>query len=905
MSHAYRRSLKAHLSIILAASFGSVVLAQDAMDEMSMDEMSMSDMSETGFSPEEIAFFESKVRPLLISACGGCHYPSSGRLRGGLSLETRESMILGGNEGPAIIPGDPDASLLIQAIKYQDPNFEMPPRGAMSRDEIAILEEWVRMGAPFPEPREDADLGVAPGTEHRWSDEDIESGRSHWAYRPLKAPVFPALKENTWAWHDLDRFVLAGMEARGTTPVRDAESDAWLRRVTFDLTGLPPRIEDVEAFTREESPDTRARVVDRLLASDAFGERWGRHWLDVARYAESSGKESNVIYPHSWRYRDYVIDAFNQDKPFNTFIREQLAGDLLPASGNADRAENLVATGFLAVGVKGHNTRGKAQFIADLVDEQIDAVTQGFLGTTVSCARCHDHKFDPIPQRDYYAMAGIFVSTDTRFGTYSHQGNNHFSNLIVLPEDSGQSAGTPLPSQVRSIIQNAYRLAQGRADEAEELREQIQQARRSGNGVSSDVQRAFQRARNAQGTVTTTNSILERFDESGKPTEANMVCVGTLEGNITNAPILERGEITRAGEDIPRGFVQVISGDWTPYVRSGSGRMQLADWIASSQNPLTARVWSNRVWLHLFGKGIVATPDNFGRSGQAPTNQALLDHLATNFIDNDYSTKSLIRQIVLSRTYQLSSNWSKANVAIDPDVNSLWRMPKRRLEAEAIRDSMLTAAGTLDLQRPEGSASNPFEGALRRPNDQFSRGLELIMEDFNNHRSVYLPIIRERIPEALSVFDFPDPSFVTGERANTNVATQALYLMNSEEVIDLADNFARRLISMHKEPRDRINSAFKIAFGRSPSTNEFIACRDFLGDFYEAARADQAQRPAAQSRQSTPRRQRGAARNRMAERNRSRERDQPQPLVVLDPETLAWSGLCQSLFQSTEFRTID
>ena len=400
--------------------------------------------------------------------------------------------------------------------------------------------------------------------------------------------------------------------------------------------------------------------------------------------------------------------------------------------------------------------------------------------------------------------------------------------------------------------------------------------------------------------MATTNSILDRYDESGKPTEANMVCVGTLEGKITNAPILERGEVTRAGERIPRGFVQVISGDWTPSVRSGSGRMQLADWIASSQNPLTARVWTNRVWLHLFGKGIVTTPDNFGRSGRPPTNQALLDYLAVSFIENGYSIKSLIREIVLSRAYQLSSNWDKANAAIDPDVISLWRMPKRRLEAEAIRDSMLMTSGTLDLERPKGSASNPFEGALRRPNDQFSRGLELIMKEFNDHRSIYLPILRDRIPESLSVFDFPDPSFVIGERDTTNVATQALYLMNSEEVINRADEFARRLISMHKETRDRINSAFLIAFGRRPSTNEFIACRDFLGDFFEAARADYTERAQSESDRRPSRRNR-----RSSDRGRSRNREQQQPTMQLNSEALAWSGLCQALFQSTEFRTLD
>ena len=876
---------------------------QEAMNDDGMfDGMGMSDdgmsmgggMEETTtFSPKQIEFFESKIRPLLVSQCGGCHSEAGGRLRGGLSLDTREKMLIGGKSGGVIVPGDPDSSLLITAVRYEDPEWEMPPRGPLSSDDVALLEEWVRMGAPFPG-SESGPAGVAPGTEHRWTPEDIEQGRMHWSYQPLTAPDRPAVSDPEWAWQPLDHFVLAAMDERGTSPVRDADRETWLRRVKFDLVGLPPTPEEIESFKKDASNRAHERIVDQLLASPAFGERWGRHWLDVARYAESSGKDSNVLYPHAWRYRDYVIEAFNNDKPFDRFIREQLAGDLLPARNDREEASNLIATGFLAIGVKGHNTRNRAQFTADLVDEQIDAVTQGFLGTTVACARCHDHKFDPIPQRDYYAIAGIFGSTDTRYGTQRSQGNNHAAELIDLPRNIGLPAGAAVSPEGRSLLTTFHENAIEQAQQYEELQKVIRDSRRNGTPITSEVQRAFNRSRNAAGMVRNTTEMLERFDEDGNPTDANMVCMGVQEGRVSNAPFLERGEVTRPGDRIPRGFVQVISGDWAPKVRSGSGRMQLADWIASSQNPLTPRVWANRTWLHLFGDGIVTTPDNFGASGRSPTNQPLLDHLANRFIELDYSIKGLIREIVLSHTYRLSSTYDKANASIDPEIVTLWRMPKRRMEAEAIRDAMLFTAGTLELEPPVGSAAGIFQGTVS--GRQAERVLAQFDGRFDQYRSVYMPIVRDRVPEALGVFDFPDTTFVAGDRDDTNVATQALFLMNSDNVIELSDAFARRVMGEARDTRDRIKLAFQLAYGRDPSSNEFIACRDFLREFPRTYQAERNREQPATERRSRRFRGRDRIRN-----NNTRSAGSTQ----VPADFAAWSALCQTLYQSAEFRILD
>ncbi|MDG2134226.1 MAG: PSD1 and planctomycete cytochrome C domain-containing protein [Phycisphaerales bacterium] len=892
--------------LLAAAAITGSLLAQAPMtandDSMMMegDPMAMGggEAART-FDRKDLDFFEAKIRPLLLGRCLNCHSDQGSRVRAGLRLDTHTQLLVGGDTGPAIVPGDPDASLLIQAVRYDDPGLEMPPRGRLTNDEIALLEEWVLRGAPMPSAPV---LDVDPGNEHRWTEDDIEAGRDHWAYRPVERPALPEVSDPHWPLNEVDRFVLADLDRRGLAPVGPATATTWLRRVTFDLIGLPPSPEEIEAFEADESPLARQRVVDRLLTSPAFGERWGRHWLDVARYAESSGKENNIAYPHAWRYRDWVIEAFNDDVPYDRFITRQLAGDLLDAETEDDAARNLIATGYLAIGTKGHNQQGEAQFRLDVIDEQIDAITQGLLATTVACARCHDHKFDPIPQRDYYAMAGILASTQTRFGTFEGPGNRHGAALIELPAGASLSDGASVPAGFRSSITAARDRAAGRVDAAEAIRVELRAAgirnpRSARDRLTPAQQRTLQQARNAEGQVRISESSLARFDQAGRPTIENFVCMGVVEGEVRDAPFLERGELDGRGPTVPRGFVQVIESDWTPSIDSSeSGRLQLAEWIADERNPLTSRVWANRIWSHLFGRGVVATPDNFGLSGEQPTNAPLLDHLATRLVDFEWSTKAMVREIVLSRTYGMSSAWSRAQAETDPDEIALWRMPKRRLEAEAIRDAMLAAGGILESDIPDGSAAGGLEGQLQ------ARILDRIITQsgasFANHRSVYLPVVRGHLPESLAVFDFPEPNFVTGTRDRTNVATQALFLMNSDEVTRLADATARRVLAEAGRTSDRIGLAFRICFGRTPTTNEFIACRDFLREYRNAREDDDRQRVAS----STPAERRAEARR---SRNQNRARGDRATPNRTDGEFAAYSAMCQTLFQSAEFRTID
>ncbi|MFN5497194.1 MAG: DUF1549 domain-containing protein, partial [bacterium] len=536
---------------------------QDGMKE-GMQE-GMQDASEAGspapLTPDQVKFFESKIRPILIANCYGCHSVSSGKSKGGLRLDTRDATLKGGDSGPALVPGDVDSSLLVRAVRYLDSDYEMPPAGKLRDDDIKLLEEWVAMGAPDPRIEGAAvAAGHSPGTAHRWSSQDIDNGRqNHWAYKPLSAPKPPATKDSGWARSPIDSFILAGLEAKSLSPAADADPGTLLRRASLDLTGLPPSKTDLERFVKNPTPEAFARAIDALLASPQFGERWGRHWLDVARYAESSGKESNIFYPHAWRYRDYVIASFNEDKPYDRFLVEQIAGDLMQASDDAERAEQLIATGYLAVGTKSHNARGRAQFQMDLADEQIDAVTQGMLGLTVACARCHDHKFDPIPQKDYYAVAGIFLSTDTRYGTFEAQGNNHAAELIELPAKAGVPLGPTMNTQQRSLLVTAKERAEQESARAAELREQARTARQRGE-EPPNLQQQLVRARAAEGLNRNLESILERYDASGKPTEANLVAMGAAERNRSvNARMLDRGELDKPGETVPRGFVQLIS----------------------------------------------------------------------------------------------------------------------------------------------------------------------------------------------------------------------------------------------------------------------------------------------------------------------------------------------------------
>jgi len=774
-------------------------------------------------TPEALAFFETKIRPVLAGQCYKCHSAESEKIKGGLLLDTREGIRKGGDSGHAVVPGDLKASLLIKAIHYEDDDLAMPPKkegGKLPADVIADFDNWVLMGAPDPREGKSATAKYAI---------DLEKGREHWAFQPPKKTAPPPVKDANWARSDIDGYVLAELESRGLRPVNDADKATLLRRAHFDLVGLPPTPEEVEMFVNDPSPSAFEKVVDTLLDSPQFGERWGRHWLDVARYAESSGKEINIAYPHAWRYRDYVIKSFNEDKPYDRFLKEQLAGDRMPSANDTQRAEQLIATGFLAIGPKSHNTRNPRQFALDLADEQIDAVSQGMLGLTIACARCHDHKFDPVPQSDYYAMAGIFLSTETDFGTPRFIQNSNPAPLIPLPEGADIDDAPPMsPPQLAAKRRQLEQAVKNRDDILAEAR--AKQERPMGNP----------RLLGATTQIGLLEKELSRYDENGKALRLAMGAGDRLYPR--DAQVLGRGEIDKPGPTVPRGFLQVLATKELAAINQGSGRLELANWIASAENPLAARVMANRVWLNLFGQGIVATPDNFGTTGQKPSNQALLDYLAVSFVENGWSVKKLIRQIALSRTYQLGSDYQPRNYAADPDNTYHWRMSKRRLDAEAIRDAMLALAGKLELERPKGyqivNAEGPVLRLLRPPGfgggafgGPMMGGGGISLNADRPVRSVYLPIVREQVPDALAVFDFAEPSLVVGDREDTTVPSQALYLMNSASVQKLAEAMADRLLGKKLKDAELSAAAFQLVFARPPTHHELKASADFFRRF--------------------------------------------------------------------------
>jgi hypothetical protein len=773
------------------------------------DEMSA---AHGGLKPDELAFFEKHIRPVLVNQCYQCHSATE-KIKGGLALDTKAGTLAGGESGhPAVVPGRVDESALFEAISWTNEDMQMPPKQKLPADVVAAFKKWIEMGAP--DPRE----GTTQGGGKR--EIDIAEGRKHWAFSKPVKPAPPVTKESSWARTDLDRFVLAGLEAQNLKPVSDADRQTLIRRISYDLTGLPPTPDEVRSFLADRSPDAVERVVDGYLDSERFGERWARHWLDIARYGESSGKEVNVLYAHAWRYRDYVIESFKKDKPYDLFLKEQIAGDLMKSRDKRDQAEKIVATGFLAIGPKAHNERDRRQFMLDMADEQIDVMSQAMLGVTISCARCHDHKFDPITQRDYYALAGIFLSTETLYGTYSQLQNIHPSTLIELDDDAG------LPASLANISPAEVAILKQRKEQAERTADAaIENARAQGMSRSDPVA-SFVRLRNLRSQAEARESDLDLFRDDGTP---RTLAMGTLDRDRPlDSPLLIRGEVSQPGQVVPRGLVEVLCAEGEPLkISEGSGRLDLAYWIASRENPLTARVMVNRVWLKLFGKGIVETPDNFGVMGVKPTNQPLLDHLAVSFMENGWSVKSLIKEIMMSRSYQLSAANSAANEAVDPENRYTWRMTPRRLDAEAIRDGMLAVAGVLNLYPVDGSpvarAGEGREGLLR------------LLGEINNSpqtsRSIYLPIVRDQIPEMLTLFDFPDASLVTGDRDSTNVPSQSLFLMNSAQVIGLADAFAKRIAAYEGGDSERISYAFQLAYGRDHTAVEGQAIRQFFADF--------------------------------------------------------------------------
>ncbi len=941
---------------------------------------------------KQLEFFEQQVVPILKRRCYECHSHASAKAKGGLVLDSRQGWEQGGVSGKAIVPSQPEESLLIAAVRYE--GLEMPPQQKLPAAEIAVLEKWVSLGAP----------------DQRKSPERKFDPQKLWALQPIQRsefprPEIPTEKPAGSIHNEIDLFIQAKRQQQGLESSPKAERHPLLRRLTFDLTGLPPTPSEIEAFMADQSDQAYENVVDRLLNSVAFGDHWARHWFDLSCYADLADIDGNILIRDAWRYRDYVIQAFNTDKPLDRFIHEQIAGDLLPYTSIEQQREQIIATGYLAIGPWTLQNYIKGQLDADVVDHQIDRIGRTFLGQTISCARCHDHKFDPVPTRDYYALAGIFHSTRTT----SYDGPGVWSQITQVPlpelpgaaaeferlaqETAGQretlrlelaalqrtEAEQRFKQKVVNPNANSLTLATGIAANAPGQMYQVsfnagpsvwadgsqatgpqdglllQILRKDDSVLASHVYRAqawsgmanpqqlrkdsFTYQGDGSGEIrllitssnhtgrfsgaiddlaiadAATSTVLfeEHFHQSqlgairgqqantGLPVYAGCVTPGWIGGGINHShmvdlgeagqpnmvlqiysgppipsdnpqivkisgelvqlarllesarpqqsqalavkdiptphdfPIYQRGSFQSPGEIAPRGFLSAVPVSTQFVIPPGqSGRLQLAQWLTDPENPLTPRVLVNRVWHHLFGKGLVRTVDYFGVHGETPSHPELLDFLALQLQgDDQWSLKKTVRRMVLSQTYQLSSAYNAKGAAEDPDNRWLWQMPRRRLGAESIREAMLMVSGELNPGRGGPSLGLELNDNIRGAGGNVNPATwgGHIADEIKQRRSVYLPLQRQRPMgdfEILSTFDFPHPSEIVGARPNTTVATQALFLINAPFVKHQAVKLAERLVKEEPDDRLRINRLYLLTASRPAESDEIESALTFL-----------------------------------------------------------------------------
>jgi hypothetical protein len=801
--------------------------------------------SSGGLSKEGVEFFERKIRPVLVTQCYQCH--SAGLLKGGASGE------------PVIIPGAPEKSLLIKAIRYTDPKLQMPMGSQLPEQVIRDFELWIKMGAPDPREAEGG-TGAAAGAAAYDFPYDLKEAKKFWSFQPLKTVAVPAVKNQAWLKTPIDNFILAKLEEKQLAPVADAGKLTLLRRATFDLTGLPPTLREVDDFLRDPAPDAFAKVVDRLLASAAYGEKWGRHWLDLVRYADTAGCNSDFPVPSAYKYRNYVIDAFNRDKPYDQFIREQIAGDLLPSATEAERQEKIIATGYIAI-----SRRFGSRDVDDnlMIDDTIDNVGKAFLGLSLNCARCHDHKFDPLPQRDYYALYGIFKSTRYAFpGTEIYR---HPHSLIPLVQGAPAEQLEKYQNEVCDLdlkieaLQVERGFVRGRQREKETAEEVL--AQKAGKTVKLDqLGRIIAEGklieedhddRNRYAGEASTRTVEEieaelskvrlRLSELLNPPNVERA-YAVSDGQGSDARLHRKGDLKNLGDVVPRGFLQILGGARLPANYKGSGRLELAQWIADANNPLTARVIVNRIWLHHFGKGIVPTPNDFGVRGLAPTHPELLDYLAAQFMAEGWSFKKMHQRLMLSHVYQLASREQHVTATIaqsaDPNNTYLRRFNQRRLDAEEIRDAMLAVSGALD-RTINGAHPFPPERDWR-----YSQHNPFVATYEHNGRGVYLMQQRIRAHPQLSIFDGADTNAAIGERVPSTTPLQALFMMNDPFVHKQADLFAVRVGMAYADDAKRIEYACHLAFGRKPTAAELAKglayLRDVRADLTEINTPDEA-----------------------------------------------------------------
>lgn len=786
---------------------------------------------------EGTAFFEAQVLPILKNRCYDCH-SHEGRIDGGLALDSKE----GWADSGSIVPGNIAKSRFSQLLRTGDPAKQMPPKHRLPDLEIAMLETWIAMGAP--DPRVSATSGKKKPVI------DIEAGKKFWSYQPVRDQQPPKVKDASWTLTNVDRFILAKQEAAGVHPADDADRYTWLRRVSLDLTGLPPTPEMMAQFAvgrsdRSDMSDSFCRVVDSLLNSPAFGERWARHWLDLTGYADQIGTSNNVFAEHAWRYRDYVINAFNADKPFDQFIREQIAGDLLAKHEGdpAKQAEMITATGFLVLGDVEIVAVDKLKMEHDLVDNQVSKIGTAFLGQTLGCVRCHDHKFDPIATTDYYAIAGMFRSTSSTYKT--DNGVWSSVNRADLPENAAQKA-----ARLQRLSENDATTRQWESERDSSAKSKAELEKKIAAATGEQKPSLEKQRDELDKKIKSLNGQIEHA-KFFAPVAAKAFAVHDVE-KPADMRITIRGNPYALGDEVRRGFIRVAMWDAPEVIPANeSGRVQLANWIANRRNPLTARVTVNRIWQKLFGEGIVRSVDYFGTRGDPPTHPELLDYLAADFMRNGWSVKQLIRELVLSRTYRQSSRSgafqapgavaNRPSSDADPDNRLLTRMNRQRLDAEAIRDSMLAITGhlttssggsALPLEYPENVTSLSPK-AVNPPAFSFKKMRPI--QDFE--RTIYLPVIRTATQPGSAklrdVFDFTQPALISGKRPETAVPTQALFLLNSDLIRMRAAEIATLIGQQATDTASRLNGLWLRVLNRPITNNERDDAIKLLADLPE------------------------------------------------------------------------
>jgi Protein of unknown function (DUF1553)/Protein of unknown function (DUF1549)/Planctomycete cytochrome C len=732
---------------------------------------------------DQVEFFEKQVRPLLAGRCFKCHSADANRIRGNFRLDTHAGLLKGGVLGPAVVPGDPDQSPLIRAVRYEDPELKMPPDRRLTRREIEVLESWVKSGAPGP--REEPVAAV----EKARSSKEVTSW---WSFQPIRWSDVPSVRDEGWPRNWVDRFILGRLEAAGMRPAPEANPRALLRRLTFDLTGLPPTPDEVEAFLNDDAPDAYGRAVNRLLASPHHGERWGRHWLDLVRYADTSGCNGDFPMPEAYRYRNYVVESFNRDKPYNVFLQEQIAGDLQPAGSEEERRERIVATGYLAISRRFSSV---AEEFHLTLDDTVDNIGKAMLGLSISCARCHDHKFDPISQKDYYALYGIFQSTRYAFpGTEIYR---HAEDLVPLVS-AGRRDG-----ELRPFLERMAKLDR-------EIHDTYAPVETLDTGKAKDDLR--EKVKKLQAERDELLRTMPAFDRA----------YAVSEGEPADTRIQIKGDPAKLGPAVLRGFLTILGGQRLPNNETGSGRRALAGWLTDPSNPLTARVLVNRVWQHHFGQGLVRTPNDFGTRGEPPTHPELLDALTKRFVDEGWSIKKLHREIVLSATYRMASVEEAESARKDPENRLLWTFNRRRLDAEEIRDAVLAVSGTLD-RSPRGPHPFPPEWKWR-----YTQHNPFVDDYPSLRRGIYLMQSRIRLQPFLAVFDGADTNASTDQRKPSATPQQALFTLNDQFVHEQAGRLADRLAAEAGDPSARVDRAFRLAFARPPSEAEAKEARDYI-----------------------------------------------------------------------------